>query len=191
MKKLLTAYIGIGLLAFVVSSILELIVIVSLTGDMALSVALTAVLECSKLLLTVFHRFVEDKKHKIADAVKITTAFFRTGLFAVSLICSLTYFSSSLDMPNLKQVMEDDKSRVGQNYNEKISALKSQRQERLATIKNEINDKYAKRNQDLDAQYLPKINELEEKRTNEFGRMINGVRKGPLTGKNTTGKFRN
>lgn len=178
MKKLLTAYIGVGLVAFAVSFIFELIMLFSFTANLFLSVALTMVLECSKLLLTIFHRFVEDKKYKISDSVRTMSFLFRFGLVFISVLCSLAYFAASLDRPNLEQVKTDDKSRVAKSFDEKLAMLNSQRQKRLDTIRNEIREKYTTRNQELDALYLPKISELEGLRKNEFDRVINGVRKG-------------
>ena len=179
MKKLLHAYVGVGLLAFVVSFTFELIMLFSFTGNLSLSLALTAVLEGSKLLLTVFERFIEEKKHQISDTVRTVGLIFRFGLVFISVLCSLAYFSSSLDRPNLEQVMADDKAWVSASYDEKISMLTSQRQERLETIRGEIKERYRMRNQELDAFYQPKIAELESKRTKEFDRVIGGVRKGP------------
>lgn len=178
MKKLLGAYVSVGLFAFAVSFLFELIMLFSFTGSLLLAAALTTVLEGSKLLLTIFHRSIEDRKHRISDIVKFLGLGFRFGLLFISVLCSLAYFSSSLDRPNLEQVMAEDKARVTTGYDEKIAMLNSQRQERLETIRGEIKERYRIRNQELDAFYQPKIAEMESKRTKEFDRVIGGVRKG-------------
>lgn len=179
MKKLLVAYTGIGLLAFVVSFIFEIIMLFSFTGSVLLSLTLTLVLEASKLLLTVVHRFVEDRDYHISDNVRSMSSFFRFGLVFISVLCTLTYFSSSLDRPNMENIRAEDTKRVESAFNEKIELINAQRQERMDTIKNEVHRRYRARYQELDALYLPKIAELESKRTKEFDRVINGVRKGP------------
>jgi hypothetical protein len=179
MKKLLTTYVIVGLLAFAVSFTFELIMFFSFSGNIFLSLALTMVLECSKLLLIVFHRFVEDKEYSIAENVNVMSSIFKSGLLFVSVLCSLAYFASSLDRPNLEIVRSADESRVTQNFDEKISAIQSQRQERLDTIRNEVKGKYSKRYHELDSRYLPEISKIENLRKREFDRVIGGVRKGP------------
>ena len=179
MKKLLGAYVSVGLFAFAVSFLFELIMLFSFTGSLLLAAALTTVLEGSKLLLTIFHRSIEEKKHQVTDTVRFLGLSFRFGLVFISVLCSLAYFSSSLDRPNLEQVMAEDKARVNTGYDEKIAMLNAQRQERLETIRGEIKERYRVRNQELDEFYKPKIAELESKRTREFDRVVGGVRKGP------------
>lgn len=180
MKFLWILNTAVGILAFLLSFFLEYFLIESITGQSTFAFFLTLVLECGKIFTVVFHRLIEDRKdYEIPDNVVVLNTIFKFGLVFLSLICSVALISNGLDRPNLDTVKSNDKSIVTNSFSERIALIDSQRQKLLDKITNEIKEKYQSQYQELDDQYLPKIQQKEKLRDAEFSNVIGGVRKGP------------
>ena len=146
MKILWIIYAIIGLIAFLISFLMEGSVFSNISGNILISYLLAAVFESAKITTIVMHRFQTEKnKNKIPLSFEGGVAVFKLILFLVSILCSVTLLATFLDKPNLNKIMLTEKEIIENNYQESKKIILAEHDKAMKNLDTEVQSKYPNR----------------------------------------------
>lgn len=108
---------AVGLILFVVTAVLEAIVLASYLESLWLGVFVAGGLEAAKVLTIVLYRMLNGQAEvPYPGGVRWITLSFRGMLFALSAACSVMFLAQHLDRPGMEQVPGTDLAAAERQY---------------------------------------------------------------------------
>ncbi|MFP7753712.1 hypothetical protein ACLG6S_03495 [Thermodesulfobacteriota bacterium B35] len=166
--------VGCGL--FLCSLLIEYRILLTFLAPASLALLLTLTLEGGKVAAVIWHYYLG---YLSADAypssIRLTSLVFRSGLFILSMLCSMLFLTAHLDRPNLTRVRQErlaaitararaETERVRARFGEKRRLLMMRQQEERASVT---------------SRYQTRIDRLENLLRREMDNVVNGVFRGP------------
>ena len=170
---LLQLVVGAGL--FGVSFLLQGRVMAGFLVAPALAWSLTGMLEFSKALAIVWHRYMSESPQVYPRSTRLVSGLFRTGLLALSLLSSLLFVGGHLDRPRLAEAREQDLAALDRETTLALDRLEQSGEQRLAALR----ERAAASDDDALAGYRESIQRLEARLDEEMNNVVRGEFKGP------------
>ncbi len=169
------AQVLVGFSLFACSFFVEYSVMVHFVSPPAIALLITVALEGGKVTAIVWHHYLNYLTEESYPAtIRLTSLVFRFGLLFLSLICSMLFFTSHLDRPNLATVKEQELTRV----KEQIAAQEDLVQKQIKEKREHLLAAQQKKVEEIRSLYDGKISKLESMMVAEMDNVVNGVFKG-------------
>ncbi|MGH8587928.1 MAG: hypothetical protein ACREXX_00905 [Gammaproteobacteria bacterium] len=174
------AQLAAGVALFVISFLLEGLVLTAFLGNAALAFSLTAALEVSKALTIVLYRFMKNQTVTPYPAsTRALVLSFRAALFLLSAVCSVMYLAEGLDRPGLEGARAADFRRLDDEHAAGLARLREEHDSDRREALRGLEERYREQGRAIAERYLPAIRDLEQALDREMGIAVNGRFAGP------------
>ncbi len=166
--------VGCGL--FLCSFLIEYRILLHFISPAPLALFLALTLEGGKVAAVIWHYYLG---YLAADAyplsVRFTSLVFRSGLFTLSMLCSMLFLTAHLDRPNLARVRQERIAAITARAREKAGLIRS----RYAEKRNLLLARHKEETTGIAGRHQERIDRLERLLRGEMDNVVNGVFKGP------------
>jgi hypothetical protein len=170
-----TLQLGVGLVLFGVTAVLEAMVLAAYLDSLWLGVSVAAGLEAAKVLTIVLYRILNGQSEVPYPAsVRWVTLGFRSMLIGLSAACSLMFLALHLDRPAMEQVRAADLEAAGLALREAQAADQAVFAERRDRTIARLAEQDRRAREVLAERYLPAIADLEAKLSAEMNVVVGG-----------------
>jgi uncharacterized membrane protein YciS (DUF1049 family) len=150
-------------------------VLIHFVTPTAMALFLAVTLEGGKVTAIIWHYYLGYLAAEAYPAtIQLTSLTFRLGLVILSLLCSMLFFTASLDRPNLSAVRTQRISSINRQMEKELHSA----QQRYEHQKNSLALQQQAESTLLRQQYDGRINRLESLLLEEMNHVVNGIFKG-------------
>ena len=166
-------FVGFGL--FACSFFVEYTVLIHFVSPPFMALFLAITLEGGKITAIVWHYYLGYLAEGTYPAtIRLTSLIFRFGLVSLSLICSMLFFTSHLDRPNMDAVKEKQMTEVETQIAQETTLTKNRLEEKWRHLFKSQQVEL----QGLRSRYDTRISKLEALLLTEMNNVVNGIFKG-------------
>lgn len=167
----------VGIALFSVSFLIELAVLQTFLAGFVMTLVLAGALELGKATAIIWHQYLAHARTETVypPRTRRISVVFRSGLVALSVLCSLLYLGVQLDRPHLDAVRAAELATLETHLKDELGRLDAQAEQRARRL----DQQHQAASTALLQQHQGRIDALEQQLREEMDNVVGGVFKGP------------